>query len=239
MAQFKIRTPKFTRNRRRVSWFLRKQRLDRQSDDPLFSLDATKNVTLSVGNLVERWDDERNNGLFVEQTTGGFQPLLDGDKITFDGVDDYMEGQPLTVEGDVTVVIKFQATVSPNFGRLIWTKTGGTGTDGFYVGMGRDPDQLEIRGSGGVFFPSISIVDFSASINVLTVVFRDVTVYIYVNGVFNRSSAIGIIQQSSFNTFIGSEDNGTQNFNGDIHDLQVYDQALTQAEITKITQELS
>jgi len=39
-----------------------------------------------VGNLVERWDDERNNGLFVEQTTGGFQPLLDGDKITFDGV---------------------------------------------------------------------------------------------------------------------------------------------------------
>lgn len=121
---------------------------------PIFSLDATKNVTLSVGNLVERWDDERSNGLFVEQATGGNQPetgyLINGlNAIRFESKFMIQSGNSFPTDWSLFVIEKgLQA--SGNDSHIVGTD--GNPTDGsLFCGFNTDTSsKFSLRGTSGI-----------------------------------------------------------------------------------------
>lgn len=212
------------------------------SDTSIFHLKGTTNVTNSTGNLVERWDDYRSNGNYVEQLTDGLQPTFDGDKITFDGVDDVMNTttQEWWSNPECTIIIKGSFPASGASWKPLMATINNTRLKGVNIARYGSQDRFAVRidsdtTSNSVTIPNSGLLDGLSHVFSF-VIGSDNTVKIY------RDAIEFPLQTSGMwtgNNFTCTEPLEIGFCGGDYEDIQIYNRALLQSEITKITEELT
>ncbi len=198
--------------------------------NPALWLDASHGVKTPVDALVSKWGDRRGHGLYVEQTTGGLQPTLDGDKIVFDGVLSVMQGLP-TFDGDFTYSFKLQNLGDTNDPSIFLGKSV-TGNEIIFFRYGN----LWVRSDVGVFH-EITGYDIGNGIEIVHIVRSGNDYSFYQGDIFIETVSISGAMKPDI--LGGKLDPHSSCFEGNIFDVRIDNRALSQSEITTITRELS
>lgn len=196
-------------------------------DGLVLDLDAAKLDSYpKAGTVWNDVSDFRNNGILTNGSTFNSE---NGGSIVFDGVDDYVDcgnGSSLNITGDLSV--------------SIWIKT--TGVSGNHVIFAKHslPSNIAnyegyLKGTAiywwdGAAERSTGLTVSSNIWNNITYVRSSSLVTAYIN--YSVSGSVGVISQGpvSGNLTIGKDQN-SQNFQGNIATVHIYNKALSSSEV--------
>lgn len=228
MAQFKIRTPKFTRNRAKVSWFLRKQRLNRQDEgggfvDPVpdflfhYRLDGNDSALTPINS---------------PSIVAGME-LPDKLASNFNGVDQRYSSSDLALTnvgtGAFSVVARFRTT------SLISKAM-------FSTGNGADATTFRLRITGTGFVQmrvgGTNLVTASGGFNdgnwhqvICTYSGSGGVAIVYMDGASDSTKLGEIYNLVGTGALQVAAQTTTANFDGDIDTIRFYDRVLTPADV--------
>lgn len=184
------------------------------------------------------WTDLSGNGNDGTLTNGPTYSNVNGGSIVFDRTDDYISSfpSPISVMGSRTVSCFFRTNTTVRTG-LISTRTA-VDAKGWVLTVNRNT-----AGNLTYFHTGGSALEVPAGIStniwynaVVSYNEATATVVLYLNGVQigNPLTSFSAISPSSFNGTIGAEDqNFNTKFGGNISVVQVYNRALSAAEVAQ------
>lgn len=182
------------------------------------------------------WSDISNNGNNGTLTNGPLFTGSDYGAIVFDGVDDTINfGNVLNIGlSDWTVSAWINSTIA-HFGRVVAKNN--SSADGWFIGV-ENNEKFVIGINGTYGFSSTYNYSTAGWVHLVGVWNRTGFATLYANSVFlgnivNISSQSSTNLQTSFNLRISSRDSGGGFFNGNISNVQVYNRALSAAEVTQ------
>lgn len=228
MAQFKINSPKFTRNRAKVSWLLRKQRLDRQDEDGSF-IDPVPDFLF---NYLMDGNDSALTPINSPSIVLGLT-LPDQLASNFNGVDQRYSSNDLALTGvgtgALSVVMRFN------------TRTTSTNQATFSTGNGSSPNTFRIRNTTGAKFQfrtgsanlqgADTLVADTWYHAVVTMTGSGGTAFVYMNGVASAPLTAPVYDWNGTGFLQIGATLGAQPFDGEIDEVVFYDRALTPSEV--------
>ena len=204
--------------------------------------DFSKLIEGATSTDVEGWKDSTTNAYDLSQPTASEQPTFTqpNGPVVFDGPNDYLEADPISLVDTATLVIKLNSDGSAisSFRRIISNKDGYLKPYGFHIAeLQNDSQGLHIRGSGPTQF-NPTIDTWKDRDSIIAVVFAGTTCSVYLDGVYQTSGTIEPLALSSQPIHFGGSDD-VPNFKGKIYATQIYNQALNATQIANLTAELN
>ncbi len=152
--------------------------------------------------------------------------------LNFDGVDDNVRGAVVSTSiTNITLEARVAwAGGAAPFNRVI-VNNGNTSTSGYGIFIPSGSSVINILYGGVVSIPTTYTI-FPGQFVLLTVVIKSNSVALYVNGSPNFTTTTSVPAAPSGSFSIGSNNSGTENFNGSIDEVRFWNRALCPGEIS-------
>ena len=180
------------------------------------------------------WTDLSGNNNTGTLTNGPTYSSANGGSLSFDGVDDYVDcgnATSLSFTNNLTVSIWCSSNNAASYRSPLMKASNGSWNDGFGYWQFSGTFAFYINQWNGAQTVSVSKASFSITNFVAT--YNGVNLKLYENGTLIQtgSSYTTNISNSSTNLEIGRGGGGSYNWSGNIAQTQIYNRALTAAEI--------
>ena len=206
-------------------------------------LDANDRSTITEsGDKVSQWDDKSGNGNDVTQGTGAFQPATQSDAqngknvLTFDGTNHFMNSvfdSSLDLRNDFTIIYVAKTDDIAAARRAL-------ATDGYATG---------VASSARTQYTALGVQDYSSAndywntslhiINTMTMDSSNDAIFYKNNAVFSSPTGANPANATTTGIFIGSRENGTQKWDGEIAEILIFNKVLNASERLEVNTYLS
>ncbi len=191
-------------------------------------LDSNVGITKDGGNLVSQWADQSGNANHATQATGSLKPLwvtsvLNGyPAIRFDGVDNVMDIPSLNYT-TIFAVIKHDTTPFPDYNGIIGGNSGLPNAGHILNGIGGDTRMARgtLTFAGGVYKNAVSVPLTGGGYNMAPITTAYLITAIHTAGT-TQASTLGLISGAA------------RYWDGDMHEICVYNSVISGADLTNI-----
>lgn len=212
-------------------------------------LDAADTGTITIETGVSQWDDKSGQGNDVTQGTGSLQPTTNTNTINNLNVINFSgdtlgiaDNASLSITNDMTVIAVLRTETTGTEQNYVSKEDGGNRSYRFRIDNVADKLWALVSddGSSAEVVLGNSTVPLNTAFFATTVVSLGNEVSFFQNGVADGTPAITstVIKDNDRDFTIGSK-GGTENFDGDIAEVIIYDRAVTAAERQQVENYLS
>ncbi len=200
--------------------------------------DQSKIIEGATSVDVAGWKDSETSTTYdLSQSTASAQPAFTqtSGPVVFDG-SDYLEesAASLTFAGDMTFALKFKQDVgASNFGNLLSTKAGATGSSGIHIEIA-NKTQVSIRGSSSTQASFAGLNDLEASITNIIIKVTGTTIELYQDGISKGTGTIDAVVANTVPLRLGTISGSGNFFDGDMYEVSCFQKALTDSEIAQL-----